>query len=254
MIYRQPAVVSVNAELRVLVTGAASGIGAATAARFAADGARVAGIDLDRERLSQLELEARIAADVSDVDEIDSAVDEAAAALGGLDVAVACAGIAGRGTAVDTNPHEWERIFAVNVRGVYLTARAVIPHLRRAGGGSIVNVASQLGLVGAANAAAYCASKGAVVQLTRAMAIDHGAEGIRVNCVCPGPTDTPLLEPYFAGAEDPAAERRAYERAQVHGRLVTPVEVADAIVYLASPRAASTIGAALVVDGGYSIR
>ena len=130
-------------------------------------------------------------------------VDEAAAALGGLDVVVAAAGVAGRGTAADTALEEWERVFAVNARGVYLTARAAVPHLREAGGGAIVVVASQLGLVAAAGAAAYCASKGAAVMLTRAMAVDHAPEGIRVNCVCPGPTVTPLLEDYFALAPDP---------------------------------------------------
>jgi NAD(P)-dependent dehydrogenase (short-subunit alcohol dehydrogenase family) len=247
-------VADVDTGLRVVVTGAASGIGAATATRFRADGALVAGIDRDSEGLAQIELDVRLVAEVSAPEEIGPAVDRAAEQLGGLDVAVACAGIATRGTVADTSPEDWERIFAVNTYGVYLTARAAIPHLRAAGGGAIVAVASQLGLVAAANAAAYCASKGAVVQLTRAMAIDHGPEGIRVNCVCPGPTDTPLLAPYFAAAQDPAAERLTYENAQVHGRLVTAEEIADAIAYLASPRAASTIGAALVVDGGYSIR
>ena len=236
-----------------LVTGAASGIGRAAVERLRTDGWRVAGIDRDIERLRLATLDASAAADTSDQIEITAAVDEVVAALGRLDAVVACAGIAGRGTVASTPPAEWERIIAVNVTGVYLTGRAAIPHLRRSGGGSIVNIASQLGLVAAPNAAAYCASKGAVVQLTRAMAIDHGPEGIRVNCVCPGPTDTPLLAPYFAGSPDPAAERRRYEEAQAHGRLVTPEEVADAIAYLCSPRAASTIGAALVVDGGYSI-
>jgi 2-keto-3-deoxy-L-fuconate dehydrogenase len=239
---------------RVLVSGAASGIGAATAARFRADGCRVAGLDRDGHRLVRGDLDAAVVADVSDEKSVGDAVDEAAQALGGLDVVVASAGIAARGTVTETPLEEWERVFAVNVRGVFLTARAAIPHLRAAGGGAIVNVASQLGLVAARSAAAYCASKGAVVQLTRAMAIDHGPEGIHVNCVCPGPTETPLLETYFGASEDPAAERRRYEQAQMHGRLVTPAEVADAIAYLASPRAASTIGAALVVDGGYSIR
>jgi 2-keto-3-deoxy-L-fuconate dehydrogenase len=240
--------------LRVLVTGAASGIGAATVARFRRDGAAVAALDRDGLGLERIQAEHRAVADVRDWQALRASVDEAAAALGGLDVAVACAGIARRGTADATEPVDWDDVFAVNARGVYLTAKAAIPHLRRAGGGAIVNVASQLGLVAAANAAAYCASKGAVVQLTRAMAIDHGGEGIRVNCVCPGPTDTPLLEPYFAGGGDRDAERRRYQEAQVHGRLVTPGEVADAIAYLASQGAASTIGAALVVDGGYSIR
>lgn len=240
--------------VRVVVTGAGSGIGRACAVRFRESGARVGGIDRDTEALAVAALDARAVADVADWPAMRSAVDGVVAALGGLDVAVACAGIAARGTVADTEPEDWDRVFAVNVRGVYLTAKAVIPHLRRAGGGAIVNVASQLGLVAAANAAAYCASKGAVIQLTRAMAVDHGPEGIRVNCVCPGPTDTPLLAPYFAAAADPVAEHRAYEQAQLHGRLVAPAEIAEAVAYLASPAASSTMGAALVVDGGYSIR
>ena len=215
---------------------------------------KVAAIDSDQERLAEVDADARVVADVTSEDDVLRGLEEAAAALGGLDVAVACAGVAGRGTVDETPLEEWERIFAVNVRGVYLTAKAAIPHLRRAGGGAIVVVASQLGLVAASGAAAYCASKGAAVQLTRAMAIDHAAEGIRVNCVCPGPTATPLLEAYFALAPDADEERGRYERAQVHGRLIRAEEIADAISYLASPAATSTIGAALVVDGGYSIR
>jgi NAD(P)-dependent dehydrogenase (short-subunit alcohol dehydrogenase family) len=240
--------------MRILVTGGASGIGRATVERLRRDGDTVAVIDRDATALAGTASEVAVAADVSSETEVSQAVAEAARTLGGLDGLVACAGIAGRGTVASTEPTEWDRIFSVNVRGTYLAARAVIPYLRDAGGGAIVLVASQLGLVAAANAAAYCASKGAVVQLARAMAIDHGSEGIRVNAVCPGPTDTPLLEPYFAGAADPAAERRTYEAAQVHGRLVEPTEVADAIAYLLSPGAGSTLGAALVVDGGYTIR
>ncbi len=239
---------------RAVVTGGASGIGAATVERLRADGLRVAALDLDRDRLGQVDADARVVADVTSADDARRGIDEAASALGGLDVVVACAGVAGRGTVETTRPEEWERVFAVNVRGVYLTAQAAIPHLRAAGGGAIVVVASQLGLVAAADAAAYCASKGAAVMLTRAMAVDHGAEGIRVNCVCPGPTTTPLLEAYFAGSADPASEQARYAEAQVHGRLIEPEEIADAIAYLASPGASSTIGAALVVDGGYSIR
>jgi len=236
---------------RALVTGAASGIGLATAERLARDGWLVGGIDRDRRLLGEESLTACIVSDVSDQTAVCHAVDEVASLLGGLDAVVACAGIAGRGTVVETDPDDWERVFAVNVRGVYLTARAAIPHLRRGGGGALVVVASQLGLVATANAAAYCASKGAVVQLARAMAIDHGPDGIRVNCVCPGPTDTPLLAPFF---EQDAEERARFETAQVHGRLIRPEEVADAVAYLCSPGAASTIGATLVVDGGYSIQ
>ena len=239
---------------RVLITGGASGIGAACADRFEADGCTVAVLDRNAGLLSESGAPVKRTCDVTDADALASAFDEAAAELGGLDVVVAAAGIAARGTVADTDSVDWDRTLAVNLRGVYLTGRAAIPHLRAAGGGAIVNIASQLGLVAAANAAAYCASKGAVISLTRAMAIDHGPEGIRVNCVCPGPTDTPLLEPYFGGATDPAAERRAYEAMQLHGRLVTAEEIADSVAYLASPGASSTMGAALVVDGGYIVR
>lgn len=239
---------------RAVVTGAASGIGAATVRRLRRDGMLVAALDVDRVRLAGIDAEAHIVADVTSEDEVGRGIDESAAALGGLDVVVACAGVAGRGTVAETSLAEWERVFAVNVRGVYLTVKAAIPHLRDAGGGAVVVVASQLGLVAAANAAAYCASKGAAVMLTRAMAVDHGAEGIRVNCVCPGPTTTPLLEEYFKLSADPAREQARYAEAQVHGRLIEPEEIADAIAYLASPGATSTIGTALVVDGGYSIR
>lgn len=235
---------------RAIVTGGASGIGAATVARLRRDGMRVVSLDLR----PSAEAHVSVAADVTSERECRRGVDEAVEALGGLDVLVACAGVAGRGSVPETSLEEWERVFAVNVRGVYLTARAAIPHLRAAGGGAIVVVASQLGLVAAAGAAAYCASKGAVLQLTRAMAIDHASEGIRVNCVCPGPTVTPLLDAYFELASDPRGERRSYAEMQAHGRLVEADEVADAIAYLVSPSAASTIGAALVVDGGYTIR
>jgi 2-keto-3-deoxy-L-fuconate dehydrogenase len=239
---------------RVLITGGASGIGAACVRSFQAAGDRVAVLDRNERALEASPAEFGTTCDVSDADSLGGAVDEAVAALGGLEVVVAAAGIAARGTVAGTAPSEWDRVLAVNLRGVYLTGRAAIPHLRAAGGGAIVNVASQLGLVAAANAAAYCASKGAVISLTRAMAIDHGPEGIRVNCVCPGPTDTPLLEPYFGAADDPAAERKAYEAMQLHARLVTADEVAGAVAYLAAPGSSSTMGAALVVDGGYIVR
>src|SRR5262249_33383423 len=198
---------------------------------------RVAALDVDESRLAGADADARVLADVTSEADVQRGVDEAVATLGGLEVVVAAAGVAGRGTAAETPLAEWERVFAVHVRGVYLAARAAIPHLRAAGGGAIVVVASQLGLVAAAGAAAYCASKGAAVMLTRAMAVDHASEGIRVNCVCPGPTDTPLLEDYFAAAPDPSDERRRYESAQVHGRLIEPEEIADPISYLASPPA-----------------
>jgi len=238
----------------VVVTGGASGIGAAAVARFQADGARVAALDLDEQALGASTADLTLRCDVADEASVDAAFAEAALGLGGIDVLVAAAGIASRGSVADCAPVDFDRVLAVNVRGVYLAARAAMPHLREAGGGAIVVVASQLGLVAVPDAAAYCASKGAAINLTRAMALDHAAEGIRVNCVCPRPTETPLVERFFAETDDPAATRRAFEAAGVIGRLITPAEIADAIAYLASPQAGATVGSALVVDAGYTIR
>ena len=240
--------------MNAIVTGAASGIGAATVSRLREEGYRVAALDLDAARLERVDAEVRLVADASDVDAIANAVAEAVVALGGLDVAVACAGIAPTGTVIDTTPAVWDRIMAVNVRGVYALARAAMPHLAAKGDGAFVAVASQLGIVAAASSAAYCASKGAVINLIRAMAIDHGPSGVRINCVCPGPTDTPLARDYFAGQANPEATLRAFEAMGAHGRLTRPDEIADAIAFLASARASSIHGAALVVDAGFTIR
>ena len=231
---------------RVLVTGGASGIGAATVARFQEEGCRVASLDLQAADGADVSVICDVAVDA------EAGVAEAVAALGGLDVVVAAAGVASRGSVVDCPPEEFERVLGVNLRGIYLTCRAAVPHLRTAGGGAIVVVASQLGLVAVPDAAAYCASKGAAVNLARAMALDHAAEGIRVNAVCPGPTDTPLVQRFFEEAGDRAATQQAFEDATAIGRLIEPSEIAEAIAFLASPRAGATVGAALVVDGGYT--
>lgn len=239
---------------RVLITGGASGIGAAAVSRFQEDGCRVAALDVDESMLARCAADVKVICDVSDDASVASAVEQAVAELGGLDVVVAAAGVASRGSVVECTPKEFGRVMSINVRGVYLTCRATIPHLRTAGGGAIVVVASQLGMVAVPDAAAYCASKGAAVNLTRAMALDHAGEGIRVNCVCPGPTDTPLVERFFAESGDAAGTRKAFEDAGVIGRLIEPAEIAEAIAYLASERAKATVGTALVVDAGYTAR
>ncbi len=239
---------------RVLITGGASGIGAATVARFQEDGCRIAALDIDEAALALSTAEVKVHCNVADEASVAAAVEAAVAELGGLDVVVAAAGVASRGSVEHCSPEEFGRVMSINVRGVYLTCRATIPHLRAAGGGAVVTVASQLGLVAVADAVAYCASKGAVINMTRSMALDHAAEGIRVNCVCPGPTETPLSASFFADTPDPAATLQAFKDAGVIGRLISPAEIAEAINYLASERAKATIGAALVVDAGYTVR
>jgi NAD(P)-dependent dehydrogenase (short-subunit alcohol dehydrogenase family) len=233
---------------RIVVTGGASGIGAATVRLLASHGGALAIIDRN-DPAETLELPAHVLrADVADAAEISSAVADAAERLGGIDVLVTAAGITSRGTIEDTEPEDWDTVFAVNVRGTYLAARAAMPHLRRGRDPAIVTVASQLGLVANAGNAAYCASKGAVIQLTRAMAIDAIRHGIRVNSVCPGATRTPLTAAHYSGEAD-----KGDQQAQLLGRLIEPEEIAGGIAYLASAESRATVGAILVVDGGYTI-
>lgn len=239
---------------RALVTGAASGIGRATCARLQAAGYRVAGLDRDEQALGAVELSHRAVVDLADHAAIAPAVTAAADALGGLDVLVTAAGVTGRGTVAETTLEQWERIMAVNVTATFLLAQASLPHLARAEAPSVVLVASQFSLVAGPSAAAYCASKGAVLSLARAMAVDHAAEGLVVNAVCPGPTDTPMTGLHLSAEPDPARADAALRGLMPLGRLVDPAEVADAIAYLADPATRATTGSALVVDGGYAAR
>lgn len=236
------------AGLAAIVTGGSSGIGRATAVELSARGARVAVLDLDP---SGLEDDiAGIAADVSSRSSVDAAVAEAASVLGGLDVVVNNAGIGATGTVADQGDDEWHRVLDVNVVGMARVVSAALPWLRRSAHASVVNISSIAALNGLPGRALYSASKGAVLSLTLAMATDHVREGIRFNCVCPGTADTPWVQRLLAQADDPTAERAALRARQPIGRLVTPEEVANAILYLASPRSASTTGTVLDVDGG----
>lgn len=236
------------AGLVALVTGGASGIGAAIATRLEAGGARVAVLDLDPAAApaSMLGLTCDVADDASVRTAVAAVVDQ----LGGLDVVVNNAGIGAAGTVADNSDEEWRRVFEINVFGMMRVARAALPHLRRSAAPAIVNTASIAATAGLPQRALYSASKGAVLSLTRAMAADHVAEGIRVNCVHPGTADTPWVQRLLDAADDPAAERTALENRQPHGRLVAAAEVADAVAYLASPRSRSTTGTSLAVDGG----
>jgi len=225
--------------MRAIVTGGASGIGAATAALLLERGFEV--ITLDRAG-------GDIEVDVTDADGIASAVMDAAARLGGLDTVINNAGIGAQGTVEDNDEDEWRHVFDVNLLGMVRVARAALPHLREAGGGAIVNTCSVAATAGLPNRALYSASKGAVMSLTLAMAADHVAENIRVNCVAPGTADTPWVGRLLDAADDPDAERAALNARQPMGRLVSAPEVAEAIVHLATSTA--TTGTMLYVDGG----
>ncbi|MER8090030.1 SDR family NAD(P)-dependent oxidoreductase [Streptomyces sp. NPDC058316] len=239
--------------MNALVTGGASGIGAAVATMLLARGAQVA--VLDRETAGAPEGVLAVTADVTDDDAVREAVDRAAAELGGLHTLVSNAGIGSIGTVEDNADEEWTRVLDINVLGMVRTARHALPHLRRAaadrpGAVSITQTCSIAATAGLPQRALYSASKGAVLSLTLAMAADHVREGVRVNCVNPGTADTPWIGRLLGQADDPAAERAALNARQPLGRLVSADEVAAAIVYLASPGAASVTGTALAVDGG----
>jgi NAD(P)-dependent dehydrogenase (short-subunit alcohol dehydrogenase family) len=236
-----------------VITGASSGIGLAIATAMQSEGAVVTGIDLHTNEQDKLTM---IQADVSDEASINTAVDHIHAEHGRIDVLVNNAGIWAPGTVATTDQETWDRVFAVNVRGVYLTGKAVIPHMQREHAGSIVNISSNYGLVGGVNAAAYTASKGAIVTLTYAMALDHAQDGIRVNCVCPGTIDTPLIRKPMATMTKKELEAQHASRVRRHplGRIGSPGEVAPGVVYLASDEASFVTGAVLSIDGGYVAR
>ncbi|WP_219415098.1 SDR family NAD(P)-dependent oxidoreductase [Pseudonocardia nigra] len=234
--------------LKAIVTGGGSGIGLAAAQLLAERGATVACLDLNPSGIAEPLI--GITADVADQQSVDAAVAEAVERLGGLDILVNNAGIGAQGTVESNADDEWHRVFDVNVLGIVRLSRAALPHLRRSQAAAIVNTCSIAATAGLPQRALYSASKGAVQSLTLAMAADHVAEGIRVNCVNPGTADTPWVGRLLDAAADPAAERTALEARQPMGRLVSAQEVAAAIAYLASPAAASTTGTALAVDGG----
>jgi len=244
----------------VIVTGAKSGIGLATASRFAAEGARVACVDIKDSRQEVGDIKQKggkalfIRADVRNFLEVKRMVVETIDAFGGLDILINNAGVELTKKVTETSEAEWDRLMNVNLKGVFLCSKFAIPHMLRRGGGAIINVASELGLVGGSEIAAYCASKGGVVQLTKAMAIDHASDNIRVNCVCPGPVATPLLESIIEHSSDSDAERRRISESVPMGRIGQPEEIARVILFLASDEGSYMTGSIVVVDGGWTAR
>jgi NAD(P)-dependent dehydrogenase (short-subunit alcohol dehydrogenase family) len=241
-----------------LITGGASGIGRATALLFAREGAAVSVVDLDEAggqaiahqivdeggRAIFLRCDVSLAADCQRA--VQQTVDE----WGGLDIVFNNAGIIRRATVIDTTEEEWDRVMAVNVKSVFLLSKYAVPVMIQAGGGVIINTASGWGLVGGRRAVSYCASKGAVVNMTRAMALDHGEQNIRVNCICPGDTDTAMLrnEAQQLGASEEDFLAEAADRPL--RRIGRPEEIAQAALYLASDASSFVTGTTLVVDGG----
>jgi len=234
--------------LSAIVTGGASGLGAATAALLMERGAKVAVLDVaaDSGRSGAV----LIPCDVSDSASVESAMHAAAYQLGGIDVVVSNAGIGAGGDVTANDDDEWHRVLDVNVVGMARVVRSALPYLRESVHPSVVLTSSVVAVVGVKNRALYSASKGAVSALALAMAADHVGEGIRVNAVAPGTADTPWVARLLEQADDPAAMGEALRRRQPMGRLVTADEVAHAIAYLASPLSASTTGTILGVDGG----
>jgi NAD(P)-dependent dehydrogenase (short-subunit alcohol dehydrogenase family) len=247
----------------VAITGAASGLGREVALRMAGEGAAsLLLVDRDARGLEAVATTARgngatvivQPTDVTDTRAMAAAAQAGGEAFGGFDILVSAAGILGAAMpVVDCPEEEWERVFAVNVRGTYLAARHFIPLIRKRGKGAIVNFASTAGILGSSVLGAYSASKGAVVLMTRSMALSHAAENIRVNCVCPGSIETPMLRATFAAAGDPDAQlarEEAYRLKHPMLRFGEASEVAAAVLFLASDDASYITGTALPVDGG----
>ncbi|QKC86902.1 SDR family oxidoreductase [Mesorhizobium sp. NZP2077] len=244
----------------VIVTGATSGIGEAVVTAFGAAGASLVLVGRDPERgkraLRALENVGCVATlmlgDVADPSFADRVVASTVGRYGKVDVLVNSAGTIRRGTAVETSDEDWRQTFDANVSGVFYFSRAAVKAMRGTGGGSIVNIASNVGLVGCTNLAAYCASKGAVVLLTKAMALDHAKEQISINAVCPGAVDTPML---VSAHNEPVTADEILQRnidSIPQGRVATPSEIASLTVFLASKEARHITGVAIPIDGGFT--
>lgn len=238
---------------RALVTGGAAGIGRATVARFLVEGARVAALDLDAAALASLPDDARLTrltCDITDAAALSRAVDDASRVLGGLDALVNAAGVDLVADIATMTPAQWAQVLAVNLTGPMLVMQAAWPHLIAAGGATIVNVSSGAGLSPLARRTAYCASKAGLQMASKALAMEGAAQGVRVNCVCPGAVETALLRQSLDASPDPQAARAAVIARYALRRIAEPEEIAAAILWLTSAESSYVTGVALAVDGG----
>ena len=245
-----------------VVTGAGSGIGRAIAHRFAQEGASVVIAEVNRDAGASAASEIRaeggsalfVPTDVSRAADVEAMVRRTVAEFGRLDVLVNNAAIQILGRLADTSEEDWDRLQSVNLKGVFLCSKYAIPEMVRTGGGSIVNLASVLGLVGDPDLAAYCAAKGGVLDLTKAAALAFGPAGIRVNAICPGDVDTPMVRDYFNKDPDPEALRRRISSEYALRRIAEPREIAEAALFLASDASSFVTATALVIDGGLTAK
>ncbi|MGW2332194.1 SDR family oxidoreductase [Streptomyces sp. NPDC001700] len=241
----------------VVITGSGSGIGRAAATLLHSRGARVVVADVNGAAAAEVaaalgEGALPVQADVSDAASVRELVERTVQHFGRIDVLVNNAGFGFRGTVATIAEEDWDRLFAVNVKGVFLVTKYALPHLTASGAGRIVNTSSYTSLVGIPDRAAYVASKGAVTALTRALALDHAADGVRVNAVAPGTVDSPYFAKMTAAADNPQALRDELNGRAPMGRMGEPEEIAEAIAWLASPRSSFATGSILTVDGGTS--
>lgn len=239
-----------------VITGAKTGIGNATARRFAQGGARVVIADIEDAEAETREIAKAgadalfVRCDVSKDAEVTHLFERTLAAFGRVDVLVNNAGVVKAGLIPDDPVSKWDWIIGTNLKGPFLCSRAAIPHMRRQGGGVIINIGSEYGLIGGTARAIYAASKGGLNMLTKALAHDHAKDGIRVNCLCPGPVLTPLMEKNIANAPDPEAKRRHEIDTTLVGRFGTPEEIANVIYFMATDEASFMTGSIVTVDGG----
>ena len=241
-----------------IVTGGGSGIGQATCQAFAKEGAKVVAADKNSQSAQSTAAGIRhqgghcldIQTDVSQAVSVQAMVDHTLAALGRIDVLVNNAGFGFAATVMETDESDWDRIMSVNLKGVYLGCKYTVPVMIQQGGGSIINTASAAGVVVVPDRVAYCASKGGVIAMTRAMALDHVKHGIRINCIAPGAVESPYFEEIFAKATNPLDLRNQMEQRHPVGRFGTPSEIAQGILYLASDESSFVTGSTLNIDGG----
>ena len=247
---------------RTIVTGAGAGIGRAIALRLSGEGAKVALADVDEDAAKQVAEEIGESGgeafvhktDVTRAGDVEVLIERVVSEWDGLDMMVNNAGVGIASNVVDANEEDYDMMMDVCVRGTYLGMKYAIPAIRDSGGGSVINMSSIAALVGLNDRAIYCAAKGAILSMTRAAAIDHIEEGVRVNCIAPGTVDTPWISRITSTYEDPEEARKNMQARQPHNRFVTPEEIAAMAAYLASDEAGSAIGACMTVDGGMTAR